>query len=58
MIIAPGLALQKLTTRKPDDDQIEVAIDAMQAALVADGEAVGEESVAAPGSLSRAPASP
>ncbi len=57
MVIAPGLALQKLTTRKPDDDQIEVAIDAMQVALAADGEAVGEESAVAPGGLSPAPAS-
>ncbi len=38
LIIAPGLALQRLTTRKPDDSQIEVAISAMQAALVADEE--------------------
>jgi uncharacterized protein YqhQ len=26
----PGLALQKITTREPDDDQIEVAIAAMK----------------------------
>ena len=43
-VIAPGLALQRLTTRKPDDGQIEVAVMAMNAALVADGEPV-EESV-------------
>ena len=30
MLIAPGVALQKLTTRRPDDDQIEVAIAAMR----------------------------
>ena len=33
MLIAPGLALQKLTTREPDDSQIEVAIRSMQEAL-------------------------
>ncbi|MBM3941778.1 MAG: DUF1385 domain-containing protein [SAR202 cluster bacterium] len=32
----PGLLMQQLTTRKPEDDQIEVAIHAMQAALAAD----------------------
>ena len=40
MLIAPGVALQKLTTRRPDDDQIEVAIAAMRNALKADGVAV------------------
>ena len=33
MIIAPGLALQRLTTREPDDSQLEVAIRAMNEAL-------------------------
>jgi uncharacterized protein YqhQ len=33
MIIAPGLALQRLTTREPDDSQIEVAIRSMKVAL-------------------------
>jgi uncharacterized protein YqhQ len=32
----PGLLLQRLTTRRPDDDQIEVAITAMEAAIAAD----------------------
>ncbi len=36
VMAAPGLALQRLTTRQPDDDQIEVAIHAMNAALRAD----------------------
>ena len=48
----PGLVLQRLTTRQPDDQQIEVAITAMEAALAADA---GEEYVsripaASPGS--------
>ncbi len=43
MISAPNLLLQKLTTRQPDDDQIEVAVVAMNAALSADlGEPVPE----------------
>ncbi len=33
MIITPGLALQRLTTREPDDSQLEVAIRAMNEAL-------------------------
>jgi uncharacterized protein YqhQ len=33
MIIAPGLALQRLTTREPDDSQMEVAIRSMEEAL-------------------------
>src|SRR5664279_2648337 len=33
LVIAPGLALQRLTTREPDDSQLEVAIRAMNEAL-------------------------
>jgi uncharacterized protein YqhQ len=33
MLIAPGLVLQRLTTREPDDSQIEVAIRSMEEAL-------------------------
>ncbi len=35
-IARPGLLLQRLTTRQPDDDQIEVAISAMSGAIAAD----------------------
>ena len=35
-IAAPGLWLQRLTTREPDDSQIEVAIRAMETAVAAD----------------------
>jgi len=35
-VAAPSLALQALTTREPDDDQIEVAIAAMEQARAAD----------------------
>ena len=38
LISAPNLLLQKLTTRWPDDDQIEIAVTAMQTALDADAE--------------------
>ena len=37
VLIAPGLALQKLTTRQPEEDQLEVAIAAMKGALQEDG---------------------
>jgi uncharacterized protein YqhQ len=36
MLAAPGLWLQRLTTREPDDAQIEVAIRAMETAVAAD----------------------
>jgi uncharacterized protein YqhQ len=34
LLIAPGLAVQKLTTREPDHDQVEVAISAFEAVRV------------------------
>ncbi len=36
IMIAPGLALQRITTRQPDDEQVEVAVCAMKAALEMD----------------------
>ena len=36
VLAAPGLWLQRLTTRQPDDAQIEVAIRAMETAVAAD----------------------
>jgi uncharacterized protein YqhQ len=33
VILAPGLLLQKLTTREPSDDQIQVALAALKAVL-------------------------
>ena len=41
VITRPNLVLQKLTTRPPEDDQIEVAIAAMKRAVEADGPAEG-----------------
>ena len=36
IVSAPGLAFQKITTKEPDDDQIEVAIAALKASLTDD----------------------
>ncbi|MEN6326284.1 MAG: DUF1385 domain-containing protein, partial [Syntrophomonas sp.] len=33
ILISPGLLLQKLTTREPDDSQLEVALTALRAVL-------------------------
>lgn len=37
LLIAPGLALQKMTTREPDDTMVECAIAALKPVLAADG---------------------
>ena len=42
-IVYPSLALQRLTTRQPDDEQIEVAIRAMKHAIAVDSGVVEEE---------------
>lgn len=36
ILIAPGLALQKLTTREPDDSMLEVAVEALKLVLAGD----------------------
>ena len=36
IVSAPGLAFQKITTKEPDDEQIEVAIAALKASLTDD----------------------
>lgn len=38
LIIAPGLLLQKATTREPDDEQMQVAIAALEGLLAAEAE--------------------
>ena len=38
LLILPGLAMQKLTTRRPTDDQIEVALVALKEALAGESE--------------------
>ena len=45
-LLYPGLFVQKITTKQPTDDMIEVAIVSMESALVADGEAIPEGSTA------------
>jgi uncharacterized protein YqhQ len=40
VILYPGILVQLITTKRPDDDMIEVAITSMQEALVADGNTV------------------
>ena len=37
LLIAPGLAMQRLTTREPDESMLEIAIAALIPVLVADG---------------------
>ena len=36
IILAPGLWLQALTTREPDDSQLEVALTALQKVVAAE----------------------
>jgi uncharacterized protein YqhQ len=43
VLLGPGLGLQKLTTRQPSDEQVEVAVAALEEVLRA--EAVGEPAV-------------
>jgi uncharacterized protein YqhQ len=43
-LIAPNLALQRLTTNEPDDDMLEVAIAALRAVLRSEGVSVEEAS--------------
>jgi uncharacterized protein YqhQ len=44
VIMFPGILVQKITTKRPTDDMIEVAITSMQEALVADGNVVPDGS--------------
>ena len=48
LVASPSLALQSLTTRQPDDDQIEVAIAAMELALEGDEAAAAAEESSGP----------
>lgn len=47
-LAAPGLALQRLTTRPPDDSMLEVAITALQRVLARDGDLAHRPARAAP----------
>jgi uncharacterized protein YqhQ len=60
VVMYPGILVQMITTKRPDDDMIEVAIVSMQEALVADGATVPDGSTdfdRAPMRLGTAPAS-
>jgi len=41
-LAAPNLALQRLTTREPDDGMLEVALAALKAVLTSEGVLTGE----------------
>lgn len=43
-LLTPGLLVQMITTKRPSDDMIEVAIVSMEQALEADGEAIPDGS--------------
>ena len=47
LIVLPGLALQRMTTKEPSDDQLEVAIRALKEALDLDGIKAREAQTAA-----------
>jgi uncharacterized protein YqhQ len=47
LLIKPGLALQKMTTREPDDNMVECAIAALKPVLMADGRPVEQPAAAA-----------
>jgi uncharacterized protein YqhQ len=46
-VVLPGLALQRITTREPSDDQLEVAIHALREALALDSIRARESQAAA-----------
>jgi uncharacterized protein YqhQ len=45
VLVSPGLAMQKLTTREPDDSMIEVAIAALKRVLLEDGHPIAQEGI-------------
>jgi uncharacterized protein YqhQ len=53
-MVAPGLALQKITTQEPTDDMLEVAIVALEEALREDGLLPEAETTAEPGAAAPA----
>jgi len=58
VLVAPGLALQRITTQEPTDDMLEVAIVALKEALDADGQvpALAADGLATPATPDLAPA--
>ena len=53
LVLQPGLWLQRLTTREPTEEQVEVAIAALKPVLEADGVQVPESAYVLRGSLTR-----
>jgi uncharacterized protein YqhQ len=51
VLFEPGIWVQKITTKQPTDDMIEVAIVSMEQAMTADGETLPEGS----GAIARSP---
>jgi len=47
LVVLPGLTLQRLTTKEPSDDQLEVAIYALKQALELDGDKARQSQAAA-----------
>jgi uncharacterized protein YqhQ len=47
LMVLPGLALQRITTKEPSDDQLEIAIRALNEALELDGIKAREAQAAA-----------
>jgi len=47
LVVLPGLALQRITTKEPGEDQLEVAIRALQEALALDSLKAAEDQAAA-----------
>jgi uncharacterized protein YqhQ len=47
IIVLPGLTLQRITTKEPNDDQLEVAIHALQEAIALDSIKAREAQAAA-----------
>jgi uncharacterized protein YqhQ len=47
IVVTPGLALQRITTKEPSDDQLEIAIRALKEALDLDGIKAREAQAAA-----------
>ena len=48
LFVAPGLLLQRITTRRPEPPMIDVAVASLQEALAGDAEAAGAASAASP----------
>jgi uncharacterized protein YqhQ len=51
LILAPGLALQRMTTREPDRGQVEVAIAALRRVMEMDGRAAGAPGPSPPAAI-------